>query len=265
MSYSWPTNFPSVASTVPVGALMRHPMFDAAKRQGDIEAARKIVRELPDWKTLEVVGRRFALQHARLVVVGGDPAAPNQIPRAFGERLSEVSGCPLDNGILRANSPKHTGKSALARLLSRAQYAGRLRRGAHYVAVDDVMTQGGTISELRQFINLHGARMVGVVTLAFTNSTVMSDGLQIAPSLETRRLLSERYPSAELSELLSEFGIYSGDTGALTESEARCILRFPTIARLREVFEQTRAELSGSSKATTEEAKEKAHRRVGSR
>ena len=263
MSYSWPTNFPSVASTVSVGALMRHPMFDAAKRHGDIEAARRIALELPNWKALEVVGRRFAFQNARLVVVGGDPSAPNQIPRAFGERLSEVTGCLLDNGILRSNSPKHTGKSALARLLSRAEYAGRLRRGAHYVAVDDVMTQGGTISELRQFINLHGARMVGVVTLAFTNSTVMSDGLQIAPSLETRRLISETFPPAELSALLSEFGIYSGDAGALTESEARCILRFPTMYRLREVFEQTRAELSGKYKSTINEGEKKAHRKVG--
>lgn len=242
MSYAWPTNFPAVSATVPVGALMRHPDFNAAKRCGDIEAARRIVSELPDWAAIEKVGRRYAMHRARLVVVGADPAAPNQIPRAFGERLAAITGCPLDNGILRANSPKHTGKSALARLLARAQYAGTLRRGAHYVAVDDVMTQGGTISELRQFINGHGARMIGVMTMAFTNSTVMSDGLQIAPSVETRRLLAATFDDAELSSVLADFGIYAGDIGSLTESEGRCLLRFPSIERLREVFTQTQLE-----------------------
>lgn len=249
MSHAWPTNFPPVCATVPVGALMRHPRFNAAKRCGDFEAARQIVSDLPDWKAVEKAGMRFAMQRARLVVVGADPAAPNQIPRAFGERLAAITGCPVDNGILRSNSPKHTGKSALARILARAQYAGTLRRGAHYVAVDDVMTQGGTISELRQFINGHGARMIGVMTMAFTNSTVMSDGLQVAPSIETRRLLATRFKDVELSALLADFGIYAGDVGALTESEARCLLRFPVLERLREALDETRGQMQRGAKA----------------
>ena len=242
MTYAWPTNFPPVCTKARVSALMRHPSFKDAKLGGDFEAAERLVYDLIDVQGLRELSYRNV--GARIVVVGGGPADTNQIPRAYAEAVSRVMECPLDLGVLKANSPKHTGKSAMRRFLSRAEFAGRITRGATYIAVDDVMTQGGTVSELRQFLQAQGSRVVAVATLAFTDSSVMSDGIHIAPTADTRRKIASQFPADELKALFLSNGIYQGNPLALTESEARMVLRYKTIEELRGAIDIERSAMA---------------------
>jgi len=230
MYYPWPSKFPPVASTRSVGELMRHPDFDAAKHGGDRAAAERLVADLLDPDSVAALVR--AHRNARLVVVGGATSDANQIPAAYADAITKLSALPLDRSVLRINSPKHTGKSAVGRFIARAQFAGALRAGANYIALDDVMTQGGTISELRQFITRNGSRLVAVATLAYTKSSVMSNGLQIAPTAETRARLIAQFNPKQLGALLKSYGVYDGDILSLTESESLMLCRFKTIEQL---------------------------------
>lgn len=248
MSFAWPTKFPPVACVVPVPVLMKHPDFDAAKKRGDAAAAKRLVEALAQPEPF----RKLAALHpnARLICVGGDDAtAANQIPGAFARYAADVTHLPLDAGVLKANSPKHTGKGALQRFLSRAQFDGQISTGANYIALDDVMTQGGTISELRQFLQRQGSRVVAVATLAFTDSTVMSDGQHLAPTVETRRALMGRFGLSALGQLLDEFAIYDGNALALTESEGRMILRYQNLDVLRLALLEEKAKLDQAQPA----------------
>jgi hypothetical protein len=260
MAHSWPTNFPKVSSTRTVGELMKHPDFDRAKHCGDRAAADRLVADLIDPEAIS----RFAQSHrnARLVVVGGAPTDSNQIPAAFAEAFEKASGLPLDRGLLRTNSPKHTGKNALGRFRARAMFAGGLRPGANYVGLDDVMTQGGTISELRQFINRSGSRMVAVATLAHTRSSVMSDGLQIAPTLEVRQKLKESFDLKQLGGLLKKFDIYGGDVFSLTESECRLLCRFKSLVEIEAALLDEAERASPAEPLPTERVKTGTQRHV---
>jgi hypothetical protein len=223
---------------------MRHPDFDAAKHHGDRAAADRLVASLIDVESI----RRLVGEHrsARLVVVGGAPSDANQITAAYAEAFARISGLSLDRGLLRTNSPKHTGKNAIGRFMARAKFAGELRRGANYIALDDVMTQGGTISELRQFINRSGSRMVAVATLAHTRSTVMGNGLQVAPTITSLTKLNSSFPRKTLSELLKAYDIYGGDVYSLTESECLMLCRFRSLEELEAVM-QTEAARSNTA------------------
>ncbi|AHF94962.1 hypothetical protein OPIT5_00060 (plasmid) [Opitutaceae bacterium TAV5] len=223
--------------------MMRHPDFRAAKYDGDIEAARRLVKTFIDVAALDMLARRH--NESRLIVVGG--AVTNRIPDAFAEAVSETTGFRLDRGVLKQHSPKHTGKTAMRRFLSRATFAGRITGGANYIALDDVMTQGGTVSELRQFLQRQGSRVVAVATLSFTPSKVMSDGIHIAPTPESRRILMERLPPEPLSALLAECGIYGGNLFAMTESEIRLLLRFSSFAELEDAVRSEKSAMESET------------------
>jgi hypothetical protein len=241
MTYAWPTNFPAVCSSLAVGGLMGHPCFEAAKKQGDLKAARELAADLLDAAALRAFARRHA--NARLISVGGLPGDANQIPRAFAEAVAGATGLGLDFGVTKANSPKHTGSNAIRRFMSRAEFEGRAVAGATYIMLDDVMTQGGTISELRQFIQRGGSRAVGVATLAFTASRNFSDGIHLAPTPGTRREVAERFEEKGLRELLASHGIYEGNPDAMTESEARLVLRYDSLEKLAGAMGAARKEM----------------------
>lgn len=228
---------------------MRHPDFSAAKHGGDRAAADRLVASLIDPEAIAQFTQNY--RGARLVVVGGSREDANQIPAAYAEAMERISGLPLDRGLLRTNSPKHTGKSALGRFLARARFGGGLRPGANYIALDDVMTQGGTISELRQFINQSGSHLVAVATLAHTRSSVMSNGLQIAPTLATRRNLHERF-GKKLGELLKTFDVYEGNVHALTESECLLLCRFRSLEEIEQALHEEAGRASSAEPLPSE-------------
>jgi orotate phosphoribosyltransferase len=233
--YAWPSNFPDVGSSVEVGRLMKHPLFEKAKKQGDAAAADQLVWDLADRAQMHATAARRP--HARLIVVAAADAA-NQIPAAFARLFARESGLPLDSGALKANSPKHTGKNAIYRFSHRAQFAGKVTTGANYIVIDDVMTQGGTISELRQWIQRQGSRVAEIATLAHTPSMVMSNGRRLAPDRETLKALDVKHGLQAVSTLLKDFSIYGGLAHALTESEARFILKYRSLTELREDLAQ---------------------------
>lgn len=259
MYHPWPSKFPLVTSTRAVGELMRHPDFDAAKHNGDRAAADRVVSALIDPNAIAALARTH--RGARLVVVGGASTDANQIPAAFADAVARISGLPLDRGLLRVNSPKHTGKSAIGRFIARAKFAGSLQPGANYIALDDVMTQGGTISELRQFINRNGSRLVAIATLAHTKSTVMSDGRQIAPTAETRARLVAQFDPKRLQHVLRQFDVYEGDILSLTESECLMLCRFKTLEELETAL-KTEAEKAIPAAPLPESAAAESARKV---
>jgi hypothetical protein len=145
----------------------------------------------------------------------------------------------LDKDIRKVNTTSHTQKDALQRLLARARFSGRVQRGAHYILVDDVLTTGGTLSDLRQYIHTQGARCVGCVTLAHTSShwlyhvaSSQRGRVPLAVTHETYRRILGQFPQTELSHLLHRADVYDGVLGALTEAEARTVLRYANVAQL---------------------------------
>jgi hypothetical protein len=247
MTYGWPTDFPAVCSSgdYTKTGLMRHPHFEAAKKMGDRSAARILVTDLIDRNAVWAFGRRHS--NARLIVVGRNLDC-NQVPCAFAETVAEITGLPLDMGcVKKSNQAKHTGKSSMWRLLDRPKLEGWARTGASYILLDDVITQGGSVSELRQHLMRQGCRVVGIATLAHTRSVNFSDGIHVAQKPETRMSLTDKFNERELYDVLMDADVYEGNFSALTESEARLLLYYKNIESLKQAVDEERRRIYANS------------------
>ena len=76
----------------------------------------------------------------------------NAIPAALAAVLSERLGVPFDTGIVQTNVVSHTGADGYGRLARQAAFEGEVAPGREYVMVDDFVGQGGTLANLRGWV-----------------------------------------------------------------------------------------------------------------
>lgn len=151
----------------------------------------------------------------------------NAIPVALVAYLSVWNGCRVATGVFQANLACHTGADPMERMVSRAVFCGHIEPGKKYVLVDDVVTMGGTLADLSNFIVQRGGEVVGVSLLA--NSS--RDGIvPNAGDNKIYRLLKERDDGSFGHAIEREFGVA---IDALTRDEARYLIGFRDVAELR--------------------------------
>jgi len=225
MRSPWPDSFPDVIAHG-VQGIRRYPDWAAAKT-GDADAAMRLVERLARPEAAARLREALSGQDAVLVAVrqaergGGD----NLIPAAFARWLSAETGLPVHDGLYRLNRTMRTDAGAIDRLLRRARWAGEVEACRAYVIVDDVVTQGGTVADLRGHIEAQGGRVVAITALQApgANATSRLDPADLA------RLRARLGPEAE-SWWTETFG---HDWTGLTASEARQLLRIGDGAGLR--------------------------------
>jgi len=99
---------------------------------------------------------------------------------------------PVDDGIIQANEPRRTGQNAEYRMSVHSKFDGPVETGRDYLIVDDNVTQGGTLADLRSYIESHGGRVVAATTL-----TGSRQGGTLAPRAEAIAALRVRFPGLE--------------------------------------------------------------------
>lgn len=251
---SWASNFPNVLIQTTRGKINRDFAADFSKAKGgSVPAAVRLVKSVVKPEKVKQLARQFP--GAIVVPVRAEEVSGrNRLPLVYATMLTDGTGLKLDDGIMQSVRANHTGASKWHRFLTRAQFEGDVKRGAKYILVDDHITQGGTISELRHFIENKGGKVVAVTTLtashgstiipvreatldklrakyAATGKALQTDsrGDQGSPSGHARRAQGSPQALAraerELNDLLRRADI-AGNVHALTEGEAQYILQF---------------------------------------
>ena len=134
----------------------RHPEYPDAKA-GDAVAAANLVRAL--------VGEAGVAAARALIARVSESGAPvlasahayeresiNAIPVALAELLCERLGLASEANIVQTNVVSHTGADGYGRLARQARFKGEVVKGCEYVMVDDFIGQGGTLANLRGWI-----------------------------------------------------------------------------------------------------------------
>ncbi len=80
----------------------------------------------------------------------------NAIPQALAAHLGARLGWDVDDGVVQANVVNHTGAGGFARLARPALFAGVITAGQNYLLVDDFIGQGGTLANMRGFVESNG-------------------------------------------------------------------------------------------------------------
>lgn len=89
----------------------------------------------------------------------------NQIPIVFATLLESYLGVAVDEDIVQAERAYRTGADGFGRLVKKVLFEGAVIADARYLIVDDAVTQGGTIADLKGYIEENGGVVIGVVAL----------------------------------------------------------------------------------------------------
>ena len=216
--------FPDVLLHADEAALKRHPNY-AAARGGDLAAARSLVRDTLDVVQVAVLQRLARGQPPTLVAVHG-PRSRNVIAQALAAELGQRLGWPVDSAIVQANAVAHDGADGFGRLARPARFDGPVQVGRDYVLVDDMVGMGGTLANLRGHIEGRGGWVLAAVALSGRPQSA-----RLAQAAATLAELRERHGEA-LEAWWHERHGHGFD--ALTESEARFLVRTPTADVVRE-------------------------------
>ena len=208
--------FPDVIIHAEEVVVKKHPAYVAAKG-GDSDAAEALILEAAPIGALDKISAALGEARPHLLAVHAlETEGMNAIPQVFAGLLSKLLDLPVSRGILQINRVTHTGADGYHRLAFPALFDGEAREKEYYI-VDDFIGQGGTLANLKGFVESHGAKVLGATTLT---------GKAYSAKL--------RLEEATLQELRSKYGTdleqWWTDTFGygferLTKSEARYLLR----------------------------------------
>ena len=212
-------------------AVKQHPKYPDAKASDDAVAAANLVNSLVDETGIAAVWALLAT-----VSESGDPMLVsahawesqglNAIPAALTRLLSERLGIPREITVVQTNVVSHTGADGYGRLARQACFNGSIEAGREYVMVDDFIGQGGTLANLRGWIEKRGGKVVGAIGL-----TGKPYSAKLNPSQEQLHELRQKHGSDFEKWWKEHFG-HAFD--CLTQSEARYLARSPDVDTIRD-------------------------------
>lgn len=234
----WPPDFPDVVIHTDVRTRDRHPGYTAAKA-GDAEAALMLASDLLSAGGIaslrDIIGNQPTLL---LPVVADELTGFNAIPDAMAQVLGNELGLPVVAGeIVQTNKVGHTRAPAFQRLVTPATFEGQVQAGANYVLVDDHVGLGGTLANLRGYVEAGDGNVIAITTL-----TESRDARVISLQPETRNVLWGRHGQALDDLWKSQFG-YGID--CLTEVEALNLCRQQSVAGIEDFLAQAAVEARG--------------------
>ena len=207
----------------------KHPEYAAAK-SGDSVAAAELVRSLVDERGVAAVGELIAgfKESGPMVLVGAhayEREGVNAIPAALAQLLSIRFGLPYVTAVVQTNIVSHTGAGGYGRLARQAAFGGTIAAGDRFVMVDDFIGQGGTLANLRGWIERQGSTVVGAVGL-----TGKPYSAKLNPTPEQLDELRQKHGTEFEDWWRERFG-HAFD--CLTQSEARYLARSPDVDTIR--------------------------------
>jgi hypothetical protein len=222
----WPEHFPDVIVHQTLSARNNHPAYAAAKA-GDSDAALKLVLDLLPDDGIENVRNLIGDRQPLLVPVAAIEAFGfNAIPDAMAQLLSVRLGfamAPYD--LKQSNYVAHTKANGWHRLVTPAEFTGTITTGKDYFLIDDHVGFGGTLANLRGYIETKGGQVIGMTTLSETRG-----GRTIAIRPETQNMLQRKHGNDLNTFWNSVFGY---GVICLTNIEAGYLSRVESIDAVR--------------------------------
>ena len=233
-------DFPDAVLLAEERRTKQHPEYAAAK-SGDSVAAAALVQSLVDENGLASVGELVAgvKESGTLVLVSAhayESEGVNAIPAALAQLLSIRFGLPYVSSVVQTNIVSHTGAGGYGRLARQAAFGGTIAAGGRFVMVDDFIGQGGTLANLRGWIERQGSTVMGAVGL-----TGKPYSAKLNPTPEQLDELRQKHGTEFEDWWRERFG-HAFD--CLTQSEARYLARSPDADTIRSRL--AAAEQSGS-------------------
>ena len=213
----WDASFPDVAVAHPLAFLNNHPDYAAAKA-GDSTAALRVARDAITPEFVDQVRQAIppGSKPTIVPVLAREGAGDNRVPLAAAEVLAQRLGLETSTKPLQAEKIGRTSASAMERVARQPTFQGEVAPG-DYILLDDTLTQGGTLAQLKTHIEDNGGRVVLATALTGKNYSRKL-------SLDSSTLAEVRGKYGSIEPWFRETFGYGFE--GLTQSEARTILTF---------------------------------------
>ena len=214
-STPWGSFFPSVTNHTSAAYARNHPEFDAAKH-GDFDAALRLVDDLVKDDRIKQIAEEYP---NALVVYNHKMQGEriNMIPAAYAAKFSAI-GMKVEHDIIAITDVSHTNASDIARISKRMRYEGNVTQGADYILLDDFITSGAELRDMRDYIQSKGGNVVAMTTLGHGSYGKLTD-IRIDD-----RYIECLKQNGITDKELRKYGIAS-EIGCLTLSEAAKLAR----------------------------------------
>ena len=234
----WPNDFPDVIVHTDLRSRDTHPGYAVAKA-GDADAAITLASDLLDMAAIELLRQTIGVLPALLLpVIADETTGFNAIPDAMAQVISRRLDLAVVAGeIVQINKVGHTRAPAFQRLVTPANFDGDVQAGAYYILVDDHVGLGGTLANLRGYVEGRGGIVVAITTL-----TESRQARRISLRPDTRDVLWEKH-GEELDQLWQ--GQFGYGIDCLTEVEAINLCRQQSVAGIEDFLAQAAIEARG--------------------
>ncbi len=152
----WLPDFPDVVVHMSLKTRNGHPAYRAAKAR-DATAAYGLSMNEESFRRVAslIAGRKPLVAPVAAVETEGF----NAIPDAMGQLLARNLGLSMvDYDLRQSNYVGHTGADGWLRLATPAAFTGSIEQGKDYLLIDDHVGLGGTLANLRGYIETQGGR-----------------------------------------------------------------------------------------------------------
>ena len=157
----WGDSFPAVINHTSASIARQHPDFHAAKH-GDYDAALRLIDDLVKDDRIVDIAERYPNAH---VIYNhrmqGDGI--NMIPAAYAAKFS-AAGMTVEHDIIAVTNVSHTNASDISRLSKRMRFEGKVSKGTDYILLDDFITSGAELRDMRDFVQSQGGNVVMMTT-----------------------------------------------------------------------------------------------------
>jgi hypothetical protein len=210
-------NFPDVLIHASESVVKQHPAYKAAKAGHGPSATTLVNDTMSEQQNQRLVDLLRGHTPTLVSAHAYEKEGINAIPEAFAVEISKAVGWPHDTQVAQVNVVAHTGADGFSRLARQAEFAGAIELGCEYVLVDDFVGMGGTLANLKGYVESKGGKVLAAVSL--TGKPHSAKLAQLPERLQELRLKH----GAELENWW--MGRFAHAFDALTESEARYLAR----------------------------------------
>ena len=212
---AWGNYFPAVINHTSSAIARKHPDFHAAKH-GDYDAALRLVDDLVKDDKVYYIAKLYPNAHIAYnhKMQGG---SINMIPAAYAAKFSAM-GMDVEHNIIAVTDVSHTNASDISRISKRIRFEGEVKKGMDYILLDDFITSGAELRDMRDYIQSKGGNVVMMTTFGHGSFGKLRD-------IRISNNLIERLKASGITDQdLRKYGIAS-EIGCLTIGEAAKLSR----------------------------------------
>jgi hypothetical protein len=228
----WRNNFPDVIVHTTVKERNAHVDYQAGKT-GDVHAAFRLANDLISHEMIEKIKLFLGEEKPIVLPVSAiERHGINCIPEAMAKIIAERLDLSTEKSIVQSNIVNHSRARAFERMAFPATFAGEICLGQKYIIVDDHVGLGGTLANLKGFIEKNGGYVILTTTLSASHNSQY-----LVPTIEQINGLKQKHGEALNEFLQREFG---HDIDKLTRAEAGQLLSAKDVETIRDrIFEAT--------------------------